>query len=95
MLRRRNTRNKPVQAQSTIEYMVLFATVVSLVLVGFHVYFPRVYDASNVYYNKVGAGILGKPSRCGDNVCEVGLEDEKNCCHDCTGPGAGPGSCTF
>ena len=56
------------EGQTAVEYMLLLAMVVSLVLVGFRKYLPRIHEASNVYFNRVGEGIYGTPSRCGDGV---------------------------
>ena len=72
------------KAQTAIEYLLLLMTVVTIVLVGFRTYLPRVRDASNVYYNRVVPGIMGTPSRCGDGSCAGNpYEDCERCPVDC------------
>ena len=58
------------KAQTAIEYMLLLAVVVSIVLIGFTTYLPEINEASNMYYNRVVPGILGEPPRCGDGICD-------------------------
>lgn len=77
------------KGQSAIEYMMLLAAVVAIVLAGFKDYLPRFYEASNVYFNRVGVGIYGDPPRCGDGCCgavrffgnasETCPKDKENC----------------
>ena len=57
------------RGQSAIEYLMLLAAVVAIILVGFKDYLPRFYQASNIYFNRVGVGIYGDPPRCGDGCC--------------------------
>ena len=56
------------RGQTAIEYLLLLATVVAIVLIGFKKYMPVFYDAADIYYNRVGVGIYGEPNRCGDNT---------------------------
>lgn len=67
------------RAQTAIEYMLLLAAVVAIVLVGFKTYLPRVLESSNVYLNRAGVGILGNAARCGDGVCDDGSDGFENC----------------
>ena len=50
-----------IQGQSAVEYMMLLAIVVVVVLVGFKSFMPRVGRAANTYFNTVSNGIMGKP----------------------------------
>jgi len=70
------------KAQTAIEYMLLLAAVVTIVLIGFRSYLPSFQTASNYYLNQVGIGILGEPPRCGDGIC-AGIENCENCPPDC------------
>jgi hypothetical protein len=66
MLKRKRSDNQASQrpasqkAQSAIEYMLLFATVMVVVMYSFDTYFPFVRESSNLYYNRVVIGITGK-----------------------------------
>ncbi len=50
------------KAQTAIEYMLLLAVVVSVVLVGLKPYLRRVEGAGNIYFNRTVRGIMGPPS---------------------------------
>lgn len=54
------TKTSNKRAQSAIEYMLLFATVMVVVMYSFDSYFPFVRESSNLYYNRVVMGIVGK-----------------------------------
>lgn len=71
------------KAQAAIEYMLLLAVVVAIVLVGFRTLLKRSHSASNVFFNNVSTGIMGKPNRCGDKICDSPWETNDNCCIDC------------
>jgi len=72
---------KEKKAQTAVEYMLLLAAVVAIVLVGFKVYLPSINESTNVYFNRAAVGIYGEPNRCGDGV--VGFfETVENCCID-------------
>ncbi|OGX34498.1 MAG: hypothetical protein A3C36_03455 [Omnitrophica WOR_2 bacterium RIFCSPHIGHO2_02_FULL_52_10] len=84
------------KGQTAIEYMMLLAAVVAIILVGFKNYLPRFYEASNIYFNRVGVGIYGEPPRCGDGCCgpirffgnmsepcPAAIEDSRKCPTDC------------
>jgi len=49
------------KAQTAIEYMLLLAAVVAIVLVGFKNYLPSLQTTSDYYFNQVGIGVLGEP----------------------------------
>jgi len=72
------------RAQTAIEYMLLLAAVVSIVLVGFKSYFPTLQLTSNNYFHRVGVGVLGEPNKCGDSVCAgPPIETPEKCPVDC------------
>jgi len=76
------------KGQSAIEYLILLATVVAIVLVGFRNYMPRFREASNTYFNRAGSAIYGDASRCGDGCCGMSCpsparEDSISCPADC------------
>jgi len=70
------------KAQTAIEYMLLLAITVTIVMVGFKVYLPTTTNAANIYYNRVSTGILGDRPKCGDGTCSL-YEDNEKCCVDC------------
>ena len=74
---------KKKKAQTAIEYILLLATVMAIVLIGLKTYLPTVMQASNVYYNRVAVGILGEPSHCGNGNCDWPFEDAATCPLDC------------
>ena len=75
---------KEEKAQTAIEYMLLLAAVVAIVLVGFNRYLPRFHETSNIYFNRVAAGVYGKPPRCGDGICtSPTFENCEKCPTDC------------
>ena len=78
-----------VKAQTAIEYLLLLAVVVIIVLIGLKVYLPRTEFASEIYFNRVGVGIVGKGHPCGNGHCDA-YETAENCCVDCP---EGEGSC--
>lgn len=70
------------RGQTAVEYMLLLAAVVAIVLVGFRTYLPSFQETSNYYFNQVGIGVLGEPPHCGDGSCS-GPENRENCPPDC------------
>ncbi len=52
------------RAQTAIEYLLLLAVVVAIVLVGFKYLVPQSRDASEEFYNKAAIGILGNAPVC-------------------------------
>ena len=56
------------RAQTAVEYILLLGTVMAIVLVGFHTNIPRVFNAANVYQNRIFEGIAGPPPKCGNGV---------------------------
>jgi len=70
------------KAQTAVEYMLLLAAVVSIVLIGFKNYLPSFQETSNYYFDQVGIGVLGEPNRCGDGTCSS-FEDSEKCPVDC------------
>jgi len=75
------------KAQTAIEYMMLLAAVVAIVLIGFNRYLPVMLETGNIYFNRVSVGILGDAPKCGDGYCNsVGapaIEDCDSCRIDC------------
>ena len=57
-------RTPPNNGQQALEYVLLLAIVVAIVLFGFKKYIPTTRDSSELYYNKVTVGILGEPPAC-------------------------------
>lgn len=78
-----STQNK---GQTAIEYMLLLAVTVGIILVALPNYLPRVGNAANIYFNKATAAILGEAPTCGNGVPDFG-EDNERCCDD------DPGGC--
>lgn len=74
--------NNTSRGQTAVEYMLLLAAVVSIVLVGFRTYLPSFQTTSNYYFNQVGIGVLGEPNPCGDGVCSS-VENKDSCPYDC------------
>ena len=52
------------KGQQALEYILLLAIVVAVVLFGFKKYLPQTRNSSELYYNKVAVGILGEPPSC-------------------------------
>jgi len=73
------------KAQTAIEYMLLLAVVVGIVLVGFKTYLPRTQNSADLYFNRVIVGIIGVGGRCGDGFCDDRYENNEKCCADCGG----------
>ena len=72
------------KAQTAIEYMLLLAAVVSIVLVGFKNYLPSIQLTSNYYFDQVGIGVLGDANSCGDGFCNGPVfETPEKCPADC------------
>ncbi len=70
-------------AQTAVEYMLLLMVVMSVVLIGLKTYLPRIYGASNVYFDKATDAIMGNESRCGDGTCHSPFESSESCPQDC------------
>ncbi len=49
------------KGQTAIEYMLLLAVVVAIVITAVPWFFPVTQNAASVYYNRVGLGIVGEP----------------------------------
>jgi len=72
------------KAQTAVEYMLLLAAVVSIVLIGFKSYLPQLQLTSNYYFNQVGIGVLGEPNKCGDGSCsDAERRDGRGGCENC------------
>lgn len=67
-------------AQTAIEYMLLLAVVVAIVLVAFKVSLPKTRASANIFFNRAAIGILGKPNPCGDGVCDPDFEKTADKC---------------
>ena len=75
------------KGQTAVEYLLLLGIVVTVVLIGFSKYLPRAQQASNLYFQRVGEGVLGDPNPCGDGICDPAFEDDTTCCVDCDAGG--------
>lgn len=83
------------QGQSGIEYLLILAVVVALVMISFKTMLPKVFTSSNVYFNEAAKGVMGPGPRCGNGQCET-LYNESidTCCVDCGGCCSGM-PCTY
>ena len=89
MLRKRYPVQHKRTAQTAVEYLLLLAVVVGIVLVGFKTFVPRTRDAGQRFFNRTTISIVGAPNRCGDRTCDgAPYEDGNSCCMDCA-PGCG------
>lgn len=52
---------KHESAQTAVEYMLLLAVVVAIVIMAVPWFFPAAQNASDIYYNRIGIGIVGDP----------------------------------
>ena len=86
MLRMKSKKNKATahQAQTIVEYLLLLAVVVAIILVGFKKFVPKAGMHSELYYNRVSLGIMGDAPSCGDSRCARPFENEETCCVDCS-----------
>ncbi|MBZ0167583.1 MAG: hypothetical protein K8I00_12325 [Candidatus Omnitrophica bacterium] len=77
------------KAQTAIEYLLLLATVVAIVLLALPSYIPRVSNAANVYFYGAANAMLDIGPRCGDGTCDSThvppFETPERCCDDCGG----------
>ncbi len=64
------------RAQSAVEYMLLFATVMVVVMYSFDSFLPFIRDSSNLYYNGVIIGITGKAA---PDFCHVNFGGATGC----------------
>ena len=73
------------KAQTAIEYMLLLAVVVAIVLIMLkrNLFVDITQNTANVFYNNVVAGIVGPANRCGDGVCDQPRENCERCPPDC------------
>lgn len=82
-------KSKPHKGQSAIEYMLLLATVVAIVLLALPSYIPRVSNAANVYFTGAANAMLDVGPSCGDGTCDSAhtppFETNERCCVDCGG----------
>lgn len=51
------------KAQTAVEYMLLLATVVVVVFVGFQSFFPKAQESTNALFDKQAYGIMGEVPR--------------------------------
>ena len=70
-------------AQTAVEYLLLLMVVVAIVLVAFRSSIPRARGAAGLFFNRATVGIIGKPNRCGDGLCDNRFEGANKCCVDC------------
>jgi len=82
-------RLKAKTGQNAIEYLLLLALVVGIVLVFLRVEMPNMVNAANGYFTQASNAIVGDPARdcCEDFVCSP-LEADAECC-----TGLLPGTC--
>ena len=73
------------KGQNAIEYLLLLALVVGIVLVAFRTELPSVVQSAENYYNRAAERIVGDPPLCGDRICDP-LEIESECSIDCVIP---------
>ena len=78
---RTNTRT----GQTAIEYMLLLATVVAIVLLALPTYIPRASNAANIYFYGAANAMLDVGPKCGDGSCHPTFENNERCCDDCGG----------
>ena len=73
MLRRTITQKKEyvpsIGGQTAIEYLLLLATTVAIVLLAFNVKLLNVHNATELFFNRSAAGIMGSQNPCGDGNC--------------------------
>ncbi len=81
----KNAHRYPYQrnAQTAIEYMLLLAVVVAIVLVAFKVSLPKTQRSANAFFDRATLGLIGKPNPCGDGFCCHPYEDFYKCRPDC------------
>jgi len=84
MFKKPSKTKKALKAQTAIEYMLLLAVVVAIVLIGFRNWLPMTHAGANLYFNNVSQGILGMAPRCGNGVLDLG-ETAERCCEDVGG----------
>ena len=86
MLRvKKNSAPSAPRAQTIVEYLLLLAVVVAIILIGFKKFVPRAGSYSELYYNRVSLGIMGEAPSCGDGECRL-PENNATCCVDCPKP---------
>jgi len=83
------------QGQTAVEYMLLLAIVVAIVLIAFKTLLPKSKDSSGLFFNKAAEGIMGQANPCGDCFCDVAGNKEncEKCPVDCGFCGGGGGGC--
>ena len=54
-------RHLGVQAQTAVEYLLIFTVVAIAVFVGFKTLLPRTHTVSEDFFNRVSNGIMGDP----------------------------------
>ena len=76
--------------QTAVEYLILLGVVVAIVLVGFKTHIPRTQRAGEMYFNRIGKGLMGKTNPCGDGFCDAfesqyggGVAGSHGCPADC------------
>ncbi|MBF0385996.1 MAG: class III signal peptide-containing protein, partial [Candidatus Omnitrophica bacterium] len=52
------------KAQAAVEYLLLLAVVVSVVMIGMKRYFPRAHTYTETYYNYSAMGVMGQLNPC-------------------------------
>jgi len=74
------------KGQTAVEYILLLAVVVAIVLIALPTQLPRVYNAANIFFDKAANSVFGDAPNCGDGFCNAAsFEDPERCCDDCGG----------
>lgn len=60
MKRSLDKRQQSLQAQSTVEYLLILGVVTAIVLVGFNGFITRSQEQANVFFNQAVSGIMGE-----------------------------------
>ena len=72
------------KAQTAVEYLILLAMVVAIVLIGFRTLLPKAQVNTQGFYNKAAVGIMGRAPHCGDGICNgFQMENPEECVVDC------------
>ena len=70
-------------AQTAVEYMLLLAVIVAIVITAVPWFFPVTQNAADIYFNRVGIGIAGESPMCNINAYQDGCP----CAYDGSLPG--------
>lgn len=68
--------------QTAVEYLILLATVMAVVLMAMNKDILDMQETGNIYVDRVTEGLIGPPPKCGDCVCGE-FETAEKCPIDC------------